>query len=127
MAEVGTSLSIKPRQIVITALLFLCPFAVGCGQKTANAVIVVGNDGIAVKGGEVTFVKDGLRMRANIWTPGNVVIYRIDATTGGGEKAITGKAYMINKRYKIDEIANVDLSKTDEQLGQQFGVMPEKK
>lgn len=39
MADVGKGISVKPQQIVITALLFLCAFTVGCVQKTANAVI----------------------------------------------------------------------------------------
>jgi hypothetical protein len=107
--------------------LFICVLIVGCTQKTANAVIIVNADGVSVKGGTVEFVKDGRRMRANFWAPGNIVIYRVDATTGGGDKALAGKAYVINGQYRIDQIASVDVSKSDEQLCQQFGVMPEKK
>lgn len=119
--------SSRLRRAVSLATLLVCVFAGSCAQRNANAVIIVNKDGVSVKGGKVEFVKDGPRMRADFWVPGNVVVYRIDATTGGGEKALAGKAYMINSRYKIDQVGSVDLSKSDEELCEQFGVVPGKK
>jgi hypothetical protein len=110
--------------VLLSALAACASAAAACARKPVNAVIVVSQEGIRVSGGHVPFVKDGGRMRPDIWSPGNVVIYRTDATTGGGEQARTGRAYRINDNYKLDDLGAIDLTKTDEQLAGQFGVTP---
>lgn len=99
----------------------------GCTSKKAEIVLVVDNNGLAVYGSKVAFVKDGRRMRANVWLPGTIVIYRIDATTGGGEKATGGSVYRVNARYRIDKIGAFNASKSNEDLVRQYGATPDDK
>jgi hypothetical protein len=112
---------------VLLAVPAIAVSASACARKPVGAVILVSQTGTRVSGGRVSFIKDGARIRPDIWSPGNVVVYRVNATTGGGETALAGRAYRIDSHYRIVDIGAVDLGRTDEQLAGQFGVMPAEK
>jgi hypothetical protein len=96
-------------------------FFAGCGRETADAVLIVDGEGVAVQGQvEIEFTPDGGTV-PNIWVPGNVVIFRT-AEEIRGQTGEAGMAYRITDDDELDPIGEVDLSKTDDELAEEFGV-----
>ncbi len=60
---------------------------------------------------------------SNHWMPGNVVIFRVD-TAIGEHAGKAGRAYRIQDDLKLKEIGVADLSKTEDQLFEEFSALP---
>lgn len=105
------------RRFAGVLLLLLLAFT-AC-RKKADAVLIVSEDSVAVKGqAEVVFDQNG-GYHMNAWVPGNIVIFRVDKTVElGSGKA--GTVYIIGQDKKLEAFDTVDLKKSNDELIAQY-------
>lgn len=109
-------------RIAATAVATLLAI-VACGGEKADTVLIVGGEGIAVRGDvEMVQGEDG-GMIPWLWAPGTIVVFRADLELAG-RSGRAGRAYRIQEDGSLAEIGSVDLSRSDDELAAEFGVEP---
>lgn len=103
--------------IKLAPIICLGLLVCSCGKK-ADAVLIVKEDGVTAKG-QAEFVFEGGGYRANVWVPGNIVIFRVDKTVEAGSGK-AGTVYLIDENRKLQSIGHVDLNKNDDELAAQY-------
>ena len=94
-------------------------WSVSCGLGKADTVFIVEQDTVKVRGKSASFVTFQGEYIADVWLPGNVVLFRVDGAAGR-ETGKAGTVYKIGKDYKLHETGTFDLTSSDEQLVQQY-------
>ena len=109
---------------MVKASLLLLALSLACGgREPADAVLIVDGENVAVRGQvQIEFSPDG-GMEPVVWVPGNVVIFRNDQELRG-QPGKGGRAYRITEGDALEEIGEVDLSKSDDELAEEFGIEP---
>ncbi|HUP20262.1 MAG TPA: hypothetical protein VM778_09955, partial [Gemmatimonadota bacterium] len=83
---------------------------VACGGEKADTVLIVGGEGIAVRGDvEMVQGEDG-GMIPWLWAPGTIVVFRADLELAG-RSGRAGRAYRIQEDGSLAEIEQVDLGR----------------
>jgi hypothetical protein len=105
-----------------------CVGLFSCAKKgdTAKSVTVIfvskGDDGETKTAVRFTMTGPG-QEPSSYWMPDHVVIFRVD-TSIGEHAGKAGRAYRIQADQTLKEIAVFDLSKTEDQLFEEFSTMP---
>ena len=102
---------------MISFILVLLSMACVSKYETDRVLIVYEDQYKLI--GEIHFSLSGELLYA--WTPDNIVIFRVDRRVWG-ESGRKGKIYRIGHSNKLEEIGIGDLSKTDHELAEQFGI-----
>jgi len=103
----------------------LCGIVTACAESPSpHAVLFVDGDDVSFRGA-ITADGDGEWVSFDVWVPGNVVVFRTDATLEEGRSGEAGRAYRIREDLTLGQIGSVDLTKSDEELAAEFGVTEE--
>jgi len=112
---------IKALPFLLVSMLFAC-LLITCKSSKSDVVMIVEEEGNVHIAGKVTFeLGPSGNLEPKLWVPGYVVIFRKDDKFGS-EPGQSGHAYRITRDFKLKLIAKVDLKKSNEELGKQFGV-----
>ena len=99
-----------------------------CSHKPAGAIVVYPDRLLIIGHAKIFFAGiPGLSdEQPDPWRPGNAAIFRVDRTVQGREgrsfSGTAGKVYWINDKFELEEMGQADLTKSDEDIAQQFGV-----
>ena len=100
-------------------LLFTVLLLIGCSNKKAETVVIVGSEGAKIHGKVwVEFGADGT-YQPNYLAPGYIVVFRIESNLGKSfGKA--GTVYRINDKLLLEEIDKFDLKLSDEDIFKEY-------
>ena len=121
MSAMADEVCVRGRSSVMAAAALLAIAA--CAGETADTVVFVGGEGIAVRGPvEMVQGADG-EMIPFLWSPGTIVVFRSDAELAG-RTGRAGVAYRIEEDGSLSSIGSVDLTRSNDELAADFGLEP---
>ena len=92
--------------------------SVACGGCGANTLFIVEAERVRVEG-QATFTRVGGEFVADVWLPGNLVLFRVDRNLGR-ERGKAGTSYRIGADLKLEEAGKFDRTKTNDELVAEF-------